>query len=261
MKKYNVTKKKLLNTYNATYTTMDLLCTLLVYCFAIALVCYLQKLNMLYSILLIVSALCILPLMISAFFKYKHEKKRFEAYCLYFESVKLFFKTHGKIIIALEETYKLFDKNSDMGGCIAEAILEIKTTGDYKKALSHIEENYHNTYIERFHNLLITGEKQGANSVFYNLDAINYPSWKKDIMLYQKKKKTVLYMFYLMAGLSIGISIYSIVMYTSDIKMMHTIVSNSMYQLYTFLELEIMLLLFIYVYIGLVNKKWIRSDE
>lgn len=262
LKKYSLTKKKLLNTYGATYTMADLILTVIIYCIAIGTVCYLQKLNIGYSMIIMISALCMLPLIISAYFKYKKEKKRYEDYCLYFESVKMFFKTHGKIIIALEETSKLFnDEKSEMKICIEQAIIEVKNTGNYEKALSYIETKYQNTYLIRLHNLLITGEKNGSESVYYNLDGINYKDWKKDIALFQKKKKSAKYMFYLMAAISMCISIYSIVVYASDPSMLKMLVSNATYQLYTLVELECMLILFLYVYIDLTNKKWIRSDE
>lgn len=262
MKKYSLTKKKLFNTYGATYTTADLILTMIVYCSAVGIVCYLQKLCFWYSVIVMISALCMLPLIISAYFKYKKEKLRYEEYCLYFESIKMFFKTHGKIVIALEETNKLFNnEKSEMKVCIEQAINVIKDSGNYQKALSYIEDKYCNTYLLRLHNLLITGEKNGSESVYYNLDGINYQAWKKDITYFQQKKKGFKYMFYLMASISICISIYSIIVYASDPSMMKTLISNGTYQMYTLVELECMMILFIYVYIELVNKKWIRSDE
>lgn len=242
------------------YNKWDMILTAIVFMIATTTVCYAQKLTMVYTVAVILTALIMVPFIVQAYFRYKNEKKKFEEYCLYFESVKMYFKVYKKLITALQETYKLFDSESNMAKCIKRAISEIEETGDYATALSYIDNEYHNTYLERLHDLLINGEKQGGDNVYYNLDKINYQQFKNDMNMFQKKKKTCRYMFYLMAVLSLGISLYSVVIYNDD-SIANAIINNPQYQLYTFIELEIMLMIFIYIYISLTNKPWIRSDE
>lgn len=247
-------------THGQSFTKTDLCLTMLVTMLIAGSVCYMQKLNIFYMSIILLSVLLCLPAVIASYFKYKKEKNRFEDYCLYFENMKLYFKVYGKLITALKETYRAVSATSSMATCIQQAMDEIEISGDYAKALARIEEKYHNTYLERLHNLLITGEKQGGDSVYYNIDAIRYEDWKTSMNVFQKKKKGVKYMFYLMALLSIVISVYSVMVY-QDEDLKYALISNKAYQMYTFLELESLLILFFYIYISLVNKKWIRSDE
>ncbi len=260
LKKFSFTKKQLFNSHGYNYSKLDLSLTGIMMCLSVGVVAYIHKLQMIYFIVLMATVVILLPLLFTAYFKYKHEKTKFEEYCLYFENMKLYFKTYKKLIIALEETEKMFSNKSKMKECISKAIQEIKSSGDYEKALGYIDEHYHNSYLMRLHNLLITGEKQGSDAVYYNLDLINYEAWKEDIKVFQNRKKTAKYMFYFMFLLSLGISLYTAYIFTQD-STLANVVTHSNYQLYTFVELEVLLVMFMYVYIELVNKKWMRSDE
>lgn len=247
-------------TYGSTYTKTDLIFTMVIMMVVTLSVCYMQKLSWMYTCVIMASVLLFLPTLIASYFKYKKEKSKFEDYCLYFENMKMYFKVYGKLITALKETYKAFPESSTMALCIQQAMEEIEESGNYAKALQCVDKRYHNTYLERLHSLLITGEKQGGDSVYYNIDAIRYEEWKTAMNMFQKKKKSVKYMFYLMAALSLAISVYSVMAYQDD-ELMSALVKNTTYQMYTFLELEMLLILFFYIYISLVNKKWVRSDE
>lgn len=260
LKNYSLLKKKMFEAYGNTYTKTDVCLIMIVLISAAFSVCYMQKLNAMYTCVILITVLVFFPILITSYFKYRKEKIKFEEYCLYFESMKMYFKVYGKLITALKETYKAFSKTSSMALCIEQAMEEIEESGDYAAALFNIDKQYHNTYLERLHSLLITGEKQGGDSVYYNIDAICYEEWKTAMNLFQKKKRSVKYMFYLMAILSLAISVYSVLAYQDD-TLMNALVKNTKYQMYTFLELEILLVLFFYIYISLVNKKWVRSDE
>lgn len=260
MKTYSVTKRPLINTYGCTYSRKDLLLTIGGSCLCVGAICYMQKLQALYTGVVVATLLLLLPAVISSYFVYQSEKQKFEEYCRYFEGMRMYFKVYGKLNTALKETCSMFDEASAMAACIQHAVLEIEESGDYEKALGYIEESYENTYLKRLHSLLITGEKQGGDSVYYNLDLIDYDSWKNSMLLFQKKKKSAKYMFYLMTVLSFGISIYSVLAY-QDAQVQAGIIENAQYQLFTFLELEILMLLFLIVYMSLVNKKWLRRDE
>ena len=63
-----------------------------------------------------------------------------------------------------------------------------------------------------------------------------------------------------MTVLSFAISVNSVLAY-QDAQVQEGIIENAQYQLFTFLELEILMLLFLVVYMSLVNKKWLRRDE
>lgn len=243
-----------------TYTKTDMGVTMVVIIMVSASVCSMQKLNLFYSSIVIASILLWFPMLITAYVICKKEKTKFAEYCLYFENMKMYFKVYGKLIIALKETYKIFPKHSTMAICVKKAMEEIEDSGEYVKALGYVDAVYHNTYLERLHSLLITGERQGGDSVYYNIDAIRYEEWKLSMNIFQKKKQSVKYMFYLMALLSFIISVYSLMAY-QDKALIRALAQNSEYQLYTFLELELLFVLFFYIYSSLTNKKWIRSDE
>ena len=147
-----------------------------------------------------------------------------------------------------------------MAACIEKASICINETGQLEKGIQYIENQYENTYLKRLHALLVTGEQQGGDSVYYNLDLIDYENWKQEMMVFQKKKKSARYMFYLMTVLSFGISMYSVFAY-QDPELQAIMIKNNQYQFFTFIEIEIMMVIFFVVYVSLVNKKWLRSDE
>lgn len=198
------------------------------------------------------------PIMVTSYFMQKNEKNRFEEYCKYFEYMKIYFKTYKKIKLALEEVIVLFDEKSHMRKCLQKAIDEINTSGDYVKALDYIDKDYHTSYLERFHALLVTGERHGSDTVYENLDLINYDAWKSDIQIHQNKKRAFRYMLYGMTIFSLFLSYYGIDMFSDSFEDLYL---NPDYQFYTFLDIEGMLILFIGIYVSLVNKKWIRSDD
>lgn len=253
-------KKGLLETYGYAYTRSDFLCSAIAALLAIGTLCYVQRLSLLYTLLLAVTMLIMLPIVLSSYMRYKQEKLKFEEYCRYFEGMRMYFKVYGKLIAALKETRKMFDEDSRMAQDIEQAVMEIECSGDYQKAIAYMEKDYENTYLKRLHALLITGEKQGGDAVYYNMDLIDYENWKNSMQLFQQKKKGARYMFYFMALLALGISVYSVVAYQGA-DLQDQIMQNQQYQLFTFIELELLLVLFLSVYCSLVNKKWIRRDE
>lgn len=259
MKKVAIRKRQLtINTYGYDYSPADFISTLIVFVVTVGGICYAHKMNTIYSFIVIGTVLVMLPILISSYFMYKHEKTRFEEYCKYFDYMKIYFKTYKKIKLALENVQLLFSEKSHMYRCIQAAITEISESGDYTLALSMIDRDYHNSYLERLHNLLITGEEHGSDSVYENLDLINFDAWKEDIQLHQNRKKTFRYMLYGMTIFSVGLSFYGVQMFAD---VMEDIYTDASYQLYTFLDIECMMLLFLGIYISFVNKKWIRSDD
>lgn len=247
-----------LNTYGYDYSKYDFLGLLVMFSISMIVICYLHKLNAIYTLLVLITLVFLLPFLITSYFKYKHEKLKFEEYCKYFEYMKLYFKTYKKINIAMENVLPLFDEKSKMYCCLSEAIDIINTTGDYKKALNIIDEHYHNSYLRRFHDLLITGEKQGSDTVYENLDLINFESWKQDIQKHQGTKKMILVFLYFIFGFSLILSVYGANMCGDSLT---PIFINPQYQLYTFVDIECMFMMFVYCYGNLINKKWIRSDD
>ena len=260
MENYKSKMMSSIKTYEYTYSKKDFCITIFLTGIVMITVCYLQNLNMLYTSVVLGSLLLFLPKIISSYFFYLHEQRRFEEYCQYFESVRMYFKVYGKLTIALKETRKMFSEQSKMASCIEKAYIYINETGQVEEGLQYIENEYENTYLKRLHALLITGEQQGGDSVYYNLDLIDYENWKQEMVIFQKKKKSARYMFYLMTVLSFGISMYSVFAY-QDPELQSIMTANHQYQLFTFIEIEVMMLIFFVVYISLVNKKWLRSDE
>lgn len=263
MKKYSFDKSKsltLFNTHGCDYSKLDLILMIIGFLIATSVICILHKLQIIYVIIVGITVLVSLPFIISSYFMYKSEKRRFDEFCTYFEYMKLYYKVHKKIIISLKETVKVFDETSKIKEYIEQAIIEIETTGDYKKALSYIDDKYHNTYLERLHFSMILGETQGGESVIEGIDMILYDDWKEDMVLFQKKKKSARNWFYFLALLSLGTSAFAICVFNGT-EFVEKIAENGSYQLFTIMELEILLAIFVYIYTSLVNKKWIRSDE
>jgi len=259
MKALTLKKKRLnINTYGYDYTKKDFIITVIVFCGSVTLICFLHKLNAFYTFFILITLVGLLPLLISGFFLYKREKVRFEEYCQYFEYMKIYFKTYKKIKLALEHVEPLFSQHSHMRKCVQHAISEINRSGDYALALQVIDNDYHNSYLERFHQLLITGEEHGSDTVYENLDLINYEAWKGDIQLHQNRKKTFRYMLYGMTIFALGLSYYGVSMFADAITSIYT---DPQYQFYTFLDIEGILLLFMMIYLSFVNKKWIRRDD
>lgn len=259
MKSWIIKKQHLqIHTYGYDYTKQDLFLTLIAFCAITILICFLHRLQPLYTLIVLATLLGLLPLVISGYFLYKREKQRFEEYCQYFEYMKIYFKTYKKIKLALEHVIVLFPKKSHMRSCIDKAISTINESGDYAKALELIEADYRNSYLERLHQLLIIGEEHGSDSVYENLDLINYDAWKEDIRLHQNRKKVFRYLLYGMTIFAFCLSYYGVSMFGDVIA---AIYEDPKYQLYTFLDVECILLLFMLVYRSFVNKKWIRSDD
>ncbi|MEG0408154.1 MAG: hypothetical protein RR623_04705 [Bacilli bacterium] len=263
MKKYSLSKRKglqLFNTQGCDYSKVDISLTILGLLLAVSGVCAFHKLDLIFVLVLAVSTLISIPIVLNAFFVFKSEKSRFDEYCKYFEYVKLYYKVHKKIKVALEETLRVFDGKSKMKKCIEDAITEIDDTGDYKKALGNIDDKYHNTYLDRLHHLMILGETQGTSKISESIDLINFEEWKESNVMFQKKKKSARNWFYFLALLSLGVSAFGIGIF-SGTEFAAMIVKNESYQLLTAIELEILLIIFVYIYQSLLNKKWIRSDE
>lgn len=259
MKKTALRKKGFnVNTYGYNFSKADFSITLLAFVLGTWLICYLHHLEASYTIVVMLTMVLLLPFMISSYFRYKHEKQHFEEYCTYFEYAKIYYKSRKKIKLMLENIVDLFDKKSNMRKCIEKAIDEINLTGDYAKALSYIDKDYHTSHLERFHNLLITGEEHGADSVYDNLDLIMFDDWKEDIQAFQNRKKIFRYIMYGMVLFGIGLSIYGANIFFND---MAETIDGAKLQLYTFVDIECMLVFFVYLYMSLVNKKWVRSDE
>lgn len=259
MKKTSLRKKGLnINTYGYNFSRVDFAITVLAFCCSGWILCYLHKLNAYYTMGIMIMTVALLPFMITAYFTYKHEKNRFEEYIKYFDYMKIYFKTYKKIKLALENVILLFPANTNMYKCLDKAIKEINATGDYKKALAYIDKDYHTSHLERLHNLFITGEMHGSDSVYENLDMINFESWKEDIQAHQNKKKTFRYMLYGMTLLAFILSCYGANMFGDVVTEVY---NDPNYQLYTCIDIAGMILIFVGVYISLVNKKWLRRDD
>ena len=108
MKTYSFTKKPLIETYGCAYSKRDLLLTIGGACLCVGAICYMQRLQLLYTCVVIATLMLLLPAVISSYFIYQSEKKRFEEYCHYFEGMRMYFKVYGKLNTALKETCNLF---------------------------------------------------------------------------------------------------------------------------------------------------------
>lgn len=258
-KKISFKKNKYgINTYGYDYNIKDFILTCIVFVCGMVWVCLLHKMPIHYMSIVLITTVIALPVMVTSFFFYKREKQRFEDYCKYFEYMRIYYKSKSKIKLALEETLNVFEGKSNMKDCINKALDEINRTGDYKLALSYIDHDYHTSYLERFHHLLITGELHGSESVDRGIKGIKYENWKEDIKAQQKTKNKMKNALYFFTAGAYALSYFTIWLFAGDY---FHLANNPTFQLYTFLDVEAILILAIYVYISIVNEKWIRSDD
>lgn len=241
------------------YKNEDFYVALILVVIGLSTLCYIHHLNWIYCIMLIGSCIYLLPLMLQAYYKYKKEKKRFDQYCLYFENMKLYYKVHHKLIIALVETQKVFSEKDKMYKCIKLAIDELRSTADYQRALVNIENYVKNLYLLRFHALLINGEKHGGDVIYYNLDHIDFTTFKDDMKAYQQRKKGYRMTLYVLTVLAFVLSVSIIYMFQD--YFMTALFLNAQYQLFTYIELQLLIFIFVIVYRSLVVESWIKEDE
>lgn len=74
MKTYSLSKKPLIETYGCDYSKRDLVLTISGSCLCVAAICYMQKLQLLYTCVVIVTLILLLPAVISSYFIYQSEK-------------------------------------------------------------------------------------------------------------------------------------------------------------------------------------------
>lgn len=234
------------------YSMIDYFKSLFIYSFLITSIAYFHKLNWLYISLLLVSIILLLPFIIFAQFKYIYEFRRFNDLCLYLKQMIIQYKTHHKIYVALEKTMEAFDGNVAIVKSIKKAMTLINEGKDYKEALSVIEKQYHNRYIQKIHSYLILGEQIGGNHIYAALNNIDYEEWQNDILTYQKQKNTVRKTNIYFTILSICISLFCIVFFPEEL--MRNLFTDTSFQLITWLYFEIMFIAHVLVTSGLTGK-------
>ncbi|MFQ7538852.1 MAG: hypothetical protein ACLRL6_16645 [Clostridium sp.] len=74
MKTYSFTKKPLIETYGCAYSKRDLLLTIGGACLCVWAICYMQRLQLLYTCVVIATLMLLLPAVISSYFIYQSEK-------------------------------------------------------------------------------------------------------------------------------------------------------------------------------------------
>lgn len=250
-------KGLMIETYGYAFNKKDLYVILFVLSVVMLIIGYLHKLSSVFITLTVITVVFAIPILISAYFKYKYERKRFEEYCRYFEYMKVYYKTYKKVSTALKKTREQFESNSMMYKCITLAIDEIDNSGDIKKALDYIYDKYGNSYLDRLHECLRIGEKHGADNVYDNIDMINYDKWKERVKLMQKNKGTLRVILLITFVICMGISaffVHILMGINANLDLLNV------YQIYTFIELELIYFISVFMFVGLTNKAWIRRD-
>ncbi|MDU2155283.1 hypothetical protein [Clostridium sp.] len=235
-----------------------------IFSFFIVILAYFHKMNISFIVFIILTYFLLLPFSIYSQYKYLYEQKRFEELCTYIKQMKINFKTHKKVLKALEETLDSFDEHSCIYPLMVEAIDEIKKGTDFRSALDIIEKPFKNSYVTKLHAFMILGEIEGGETVYKALDNIDYENWRTDTYIFQTQK----YKYqnqngaYTLLGLGISLAVVfifeNIVNQTGDV--LGNLFVDPKYQIYTFTYILIDLVSYIMIK-TMITGKWVREDE
>lgn len=145
------------------------------------------------TILVIFLWLMLLPGMILDGYKNMYEHKKFLEAADYMEQMLYSFKTEGKILAALRDTYRLFSEGR-MKHAISQAIECIEAgvyeRDLYQEALAKIEQQYPGRRMSAIHNFLRLIEKNGGDSSNgIKLLLADKALWVENVLLLQEDKK------------------------------------------------------------------------
>lgn len=232
--------------------------TLLFYTIIIFTLSLVHKLQPLIASLLVLTIILLLPFIVYAQFKYMYEFQRFNDYCLYLKQMRIQYKTHKKIIVALQMTAKSYNNQSPMLSCINNTITAIENGVLFDEALQEIESKYCNSYIRKLHSYMILGEQIGGDHVYSALDNVHFDAWQGDVISFQKQKNTVKKTNIYFSLLSLAISLFCLYFFPTEL--MNNIFNQINFQIITFVYFEIMLISYTIVTCGLTNS-WINEKE
>lgn len=225
---------------------------------------YLHKLHFLLIAFLVLAFLMLLPFSIYAQYKYLYEQKRFQELCTYLKQMKINFKAHKKILIALEETLTVYYTTDRIYPYMKNAIEAIKAGESYKQALDPLEQAYKNSYITKLHAFMILGETEGGDTVYQALDNIDFNTWQTDTTIYQTEKYKYQNQnaYYTMLGLVVSLAVifmFQNIMATSANTLVN-IFNQTSYQIETFIYILVDLISYLFIK-TIITGKWIREDE
>lgn len=267
----NISYKHLRTTikgYGYEYSLKSYMLVMLSVLIALVGVSYFFMLEMEWVILLAALAICVVPIIIIAQFRYIANNDKFEQMVNYIDQMVLSFKRNPKILAAMESTLDMVD--GAMKKCVKEAINIIKTDSKsenvYLKAFEVIEKEFRSSRIKTLHRFILNVEKENSVSYQESIDNLYFDcrSWVTRTYQYQSalaatKKKIVIVL-----GISVAIGAFfaSVLskaeesagsMYDMDL------IGNPLYQGGTF----IFLAAFIVIYAVLntkVNGYWLIND-
>ena len=154
----------------------------------VLLLAFLIQLEPLAMLLCVVFLLLISPGWIKSRIEAEHEERRLEEATLYMEQLLYAFLANPKILSALEELQKLFDKG-EMQDVIRQAIESIRHNydSDTKEALGFIEAAYPNERLKSIHTFLGNVEQHGgAYEETIALLLSDLGKWTERIRIYQE---------------------------------------------------------------------------
>ena len=241
------------------YSFFDFFKGFLFYSLLIIVCAYFHKLQWPYIVFIIVIFAMMLPISIYSQYKYVYEQKKFQELCTYLKQIKINFKTHKKVLRALQETREVFTEKDFMSKYIDQAIEAIENGTGLRDSLDIIEREYKNSYITNIHMYMILAETEGGESVYQALDNVDYESWQTDTYIQQTQKFKIQGQN---AYYTVGMLILSIITFSKCMPqdMMVDVYESFTYQLYTFFYILVDLIAFIAVK-TLIAGKWINEKE
>lgn len=218
----------------------------------------LYKLNTTCIIILCVFALLLLPVIITAQFRYIYEQKRFTMLVEYLEHMIFNFKKTPKILVALRDTRELVSEQ--MQSFIDHTIEVIENREDatnlYQEAFAELEEQFPCSRLLALHRFLINIELQGGKyQSAIDLLLVDIRAWVERTYIYQKELKNIKNKIILSLAISMGICGTMIMIVPDDISIKGMVA----YQVLTTVLLICFLFIFTFMQTKL-NGAWLVND-
>ncbi len=214
------------------------------------------KLNLMFTISLLIISLLLMPLLILWRLNYYHQEFEFNNLVTYINQFVIVFKFHPKVYATLIEI-----ENSISGklNCLVNNSIEsIKNGKTVFKAMEDITNAYPHFIVYNLHSLVYSIEQYGNNDYFEALDLIqdDLDDWVEDITAYNYAKSRII------SKVTVLI-MFAFIICLIALKMLFSVKVSSNSSLYQ-IAMFIFCLLQIFTYViscSLLNVKWIERSE
>lgn len=214
------------------------------------------KLNLMFTITVIIVSLLLIPLIILWELTFKKEEFEFNNLIIYLNQFIMVFKSYPKIYSTLNEIEKSVSGN--LNELINSGINDIKNGQSTLDCLNSITKAYPHFILHNLHSLVFSIEQYGTSDYFEALDLIqdDIDDWVDDVKDYNYSKKRIIAKVVFLIGFALIICFMAIrMLYSIDME-----VSGIMYQV----AILIFCLIQIFTYVisaSLLNNKWLEKSE